>query len=251
MQPVHLAGEREHRAAAERDDDGAGRQRAERPLADELERELALEDLELVLREGAIDERERVERAEEEDLAVLAGEQQPRPRRAALGVVGPLHLVEDEELPVLRRHLDRRADHRRALVDPLLAGDEPDVLGADPLAEPAVRLLGEHPQRACVDTGALLGELPQRGVRLPRVRRAEVRDDALGSDAARRQRDRDALLRRPARPAPAVDARDRSGSAASGGRERACADLLTSLDPEEAAERQSPSRARRWRDRRR
>ena len=110
VQPVHLAGEREHRPATERDDDGAGRQRAERALADELERELALEDLQLVLREGSFDERERVERAEEEDLAVLAGEQQPRPGRAALGVVRPLHLVENEQLARLRRHLDRRAD---------------------------------------------------------------------------------------------------------------------------------------------
>ena len=179
MESVHLAGEREHRAPAERDDDGSGRQRAKRPLADELERELALEDLQLVLGERALDERERIERAEEQDLAVLAGEQEPRPGRAALRVVGPLHLVEDEQLARVRCHLHRRADHRRVLVDPLLAGDESDVLGADPLAEPSVRLLREHAQRPCVDARALLRELLQRGVRLPRVRRPEVRDDAL------------------------------------------------------------------------
>ena len=159
MQSIHLPGEREHRAAAERDDDRARRQRPERPLADELERELPLEDLQLVLGERALDERERIDGAEKEDLAVLAGEQQPRPGGAALRVVGPLHLVEHEELARVRRHLHRRADDRRALVDPLLAGDEPDVLGSDPLAEPSVRLLGEHPERPGVDAGALVGEL--------------------------------------------------------------------------------------------
>ncbi len=196
MEPVHLTCEREHRATAEGDDDRARRERAKRALADELERELALEDLQLVPGERAVDERERVEGAEEQDLAVLAGEQQPRPGRAALRVVGPLHLVEDEELASLGRHLDGRADHGRVLVDPLLARDEADVLGADPLAEPAVRLLREHPQRPGVDAGALLGQLLQGGVRLPGVRRAEVRDDTLGRRVARRQRDRDALLRR-------------------------------------------------------
>ena len=142
----------------------------------------------------ALHERERVERAEQEDLAVLAGEQEPRPGRAALRVVGPLHLVEDEQLARERRHLHRRADDGRVLVDALLAGDQTDVLGADPLAEAAVRLLREHPERACVDAGPLLRELAQRRVRLAGVRRPEVRDDALGLDAARRKRDRDAAL---------------------------------------------------------
>ena len=99
VQPVHLAREREDGLATEGDDDGARSQRTERALADELQRELALEDLELDLRKRPLDERERIERTEEQDLAVLAREQQPRPRGAALGVVGPLHLVEDEELP--------------------------------------------------------------------------------------------------------------------------------------------------------
>ena len=48
-----------------------------------------------------------------------------------------------------------------------------------------MRLLREHPQRAGVDAGALVGQLPQRGVRLPGVRRAEVRDDALGRGGCR------------------------------------------------------------------
>ena len=79
----------------------------------------------------------------------------------------------------MRRHLDGRADDRCALVDALLAGDEADVLFADPLAEAPVRLLREHPERARVDARPLLGELPERRVRLPGVRRAEVRDDPL------------------------------------------------------------------------
>ena len=89
----------------------------------------------------------------------------------------------------MRRHLDGRADDRCALVDSLLARDETDVLGADPLARAAVRFLREHPQRACVDARALLRELLERGVGLTRVRRPEVRDDALrarrGATAAR------------------------------------------------------------------
>ena len=71
---------------------------AERALADELERQHALEDLDLGLRERVQDERLGVERAEHEDVAVVAREQEPRPRRAALGVVRPLHLVEHEHL---------------------------------------------------------------------------------------------------------------------------------------------------------
>ena len=119
MAPVHLAREREHRATAERDDDGARREPGECPLADEVEREHALEDLELRLRERVLDERQCVERAEDQDLPVLAREQQSSPRRAAFLVVGPLHLVEHEELAGLGRHLDRGSDDRRALVDAL------------------------------------------------------------------------------------------------------------------------------------
>ena len=197
METVDLAREREHRAPAERDDHRSRCERAERPRAHELERELALEDLQLVLRERALHERERVERAEQQDLAVLAGEQEPRPGRAALGVVGPLHLVENEQLAGERRHLHGRADDRGSLVDALLAGHQTDALGADPLAEAAVRLLRKHPERTRIDAGPLVRELAQRRVRLARVRRPEVRDDALGLKPARRQRDRDPLLGSP------------------------------------------------------
>ena len=188
MQAVHFAGEGEHRAAAERDHDGSRRERAERARADELERQLALEELQLVLGKRPLDERQRVERAEQQDLSIVAGEQQPRPRRAALRVVRPLHLVEDEEIAGMRRHLHGGADDRCALVHALLARDEADALLADPLAQPAVRFLRQHAQRACVDAGALLRELLQRGVGLTRVRRPEVGDDALRLDPARRQR---------------------------------------------------------------
>ena len=68
-------------------------------------------------RERALDERQRVERAEQQDVPVLAGEQQLRPGGAALLVVGPLHLVEDEHLARAGRHLDGAADDRRVLVD--------------------------------------------------------------------------------------------------------------------------------------
>ena len=50
---------------------------------------------------------------------------------------------------------------------------------AELLAETAVRLLRQHPERARVDAGAGGDELLERGVGLARVRRAEVRDDAL------------------------------------------------------------------------
>ena len=248
METVDLAREREHRAPAERDDDRSRRERAERPRAHELERELALEDLQLVLGKRALHEWERVERAEQEDLAVLAREQEPRPGRAALGVVRPLHLVEDEQLARERRHLHGRADHGRVLVDALLAGDQTDVLGADPLAEAAVRLLREHPQRPRVDAGPLVRELAQRRVRLAGVRRPEVRDDAIGLDAARRKRDRDAALglahglgRAPAAPAlgaarPLLPAACRTA-------------VAHRLRRGGSAEASSPSRARRLRGR--
>ena len=151
MQAVHLARQREHRLPAERDDDGPRRQRAELACADELERQLPLVDLELGVREGAPDERQRIERAEQPDVAILAGEEQLRPRRAALLVVRPLHLVEHQHVARAGGHLDGAAEDRRVLVDALLAGDEPDPLVAQLRRQPAVRLLGEHSQRPGVD----------------------------------------------------------------------------------------------------
>jgi hypothetical protein len=207
MQPVDLSGQSEHGLAAERHENRALAERAERPLAHELERQLPFEDLQLGLWEGALDERERVERAQEEDLPELARQQEPRPRRAALLVVGPLDLVEDEQRAPLRRHLDRRREDRRVLVDALLPRDQADVLEPDLLAQPAVRLLGEHPQRPGVHARARLHELLERRVRLAGVRRAEMRDDALGLALARRERDLDAalgLLDGVRRPAPLV-----------------------------------------------
>ena len=57
-------------------------------------------------------------------------------------------------------------------------------------AEPAVRLLASM-RSGPAYARAVLGELLEGGVRLARVRRAEVGDDAVGRELARRQRDRD------------------------------------------------------------
>ena len=113
-------------------------------------------------RERVLDERQRVDGAEQEDVAVLAGEQEARPRRAALGVVGPLHLVEDEHLPAPGAISTVQQTIGASVVDALLAGDEPDLLLAELGGEAPVRLLGEHPQRAGVDAAALLGEELER-----------------------------------------------------------------------------------------
>ena len=98
MEPVDLAREREHRLAAERDDDGARRERAQRRAPTNSSGSIRSKTLHLGVGERVQDERLRVERAEQEDVAVLAREQKPRPGRAALRVVGPLHLVEHEHL---------------------------------------------------------------------------------------------------------------------------------------------------------
>ena len=186
---VELAGEREHRAPAERDDDRAGLQALERDRPRPVERRLALEEADLGLGKRVLHERERLDRAEQEDVPVLAGEQQPRPGRAALGVVGPLHLVEHEHLAGERRHLRRAADDRRALVDPLLAGDEADVLGAELCGQAPVRLLGEHPERRREDAAAGLGEELEGRVRLAGVGGTDVGDDRLRLRAPGRQDD--------------------------------------------------------------
>ena len=110
---VQLPGEREHGAAAEGDDDRPGLRLWKETRAGPVERRLALEEADLGVGEGVLDERQRLDGAEQEDVPVLAGEQQARPGRAALGVVGPLHLVEDEHLAGERGHLGRAADDRR------------------------------------------------------------------------------------------------------------------------------------------
>ena len=67
-------------------------------LPSPVERRLALEEADLDLRERVPHERQRLDRAEQQDVAVLAAEHEPRPGRAALLVLGPLHLVEHERL---------------------------------------------------------------------------------------------------------------------------------------------------------
>ena len=171
---------------------------------------------------------------EQEDVPVLAREQQPRPGGAALGVVGPLHLVEHEHLAAERRHLGRAADDRCALVDALLAGDEADALGAELRREAAVRLLGEHPQRRREDAAAGLGEELERGMRLARVRRADVGDDRLRLRPPEREDDLRARGRGGApRGAPGAG----RGSAASGGRGAPGGRPRALLDLQEAAQR--------------
>ena len=128
-------------------------------------------------------ERQRLDGAEQQDVAVLAAEQEPCPRGAALLVLGPLHLVEHERLAARRRHLGGAADDRRAGIDALLAGHEADPLLADLGREPPVRLLREHPQRRRVDALAGLDQEAERVVRLAGVGRPEVRDHRLGLDA--------------------------------------------------------------------
>ena len=77
-------------------------------------------------------------------MPVLAAEQEPRPRRAALLVLSPLHLVEHERLARERGHLGGAADDRRVGIDALLAGDETDPPLAELCREAPVRLLREH-----------------------------------------------------------------------------------------------------------
>jgi hypothetical protein len=77
-----------------------------------------------------------------------------------------LHLVEHEHLAPRRRHLDRAADDRRALVDALLAGDQADLFLAELGGQPPVRLLRQHAQRPRVDAPALLLQHLERVVGL-------------------------------------------------------------------------------------
>ena len=162
--------------------------------ADELERQDPLEHLDLGLRERLQDEWLRVECTQQKDVAVVTGEQEARPGRAALGIVRPLHLVEHEHLARRRRHLDRAADDRSVLVDALLPRDEADGVGADLRRQPAMCLLREHPQRPRVDAATALLEHLERVVRLAGVRRAEMRHHGLGLDTTLRERDLDRAL---------------------------------------------------------
>ncbi len=231
MHAVDLAGEREHRLAAERHEHAPRCHGAQLHGADPLERELALEHLHLDPGKRLLDERQRVERAEQPQVAVLARQQQTRPRSPPLLVVGPLHFVEHQHVARGRRHLDRAADDRRAGIDALLARDEAHLLLAELVGQPTVRFLREHPQRPRVHAPPVLGQEAERLVRLAGVRRAEVRDHGLRLHAPRRQPDLDPPLRLlhrrvavralgarvPGRPARALR---RSAAAASGGHRR-------------------------------
>ena len=128
-------------------------------------------------------------------MPIVAREQQARPGRPALGVVGPLHLVEHEHLARARCHLDRAADDRGRVVDSLLAGDEADGVLPQLGREPAVCLLREHAERPRVDTAAALLQHLERVVGLAGVRRAEVRHDRLRLNAPCRQADLDCTFR--------------------------------------------------------
>ena len=99
LPPVQLPGEREHGTAAECDDDRAGPEALKGNRAGPVERRLALEEADLGVGERVLEERQRLDGAEEKDVFVLAREQEPCPGGAALAVVCPLHLVEHEHLP--------------------------------------------------------------------------------------------------------------------------------------------------------
>jgi len=181
VQLVQLAGDADDCAAAERDDDRPRPQARDRLPPDPVERRLALEEADVRVRERMPDERQRLHRAEQQDVPVFPAEHQSRPCGAAFLVLGPLHLVQHERLAVHRRHLRRAADDRRVRVDALLAGDEADAL--------LPQLLGEHAQRRGVDAAAVRDEEAERVVRLPRVRRPEMRDDGLRLGRPLRQAD--------------------------------------------------------------
>ena len=181
--------------------DRPGREPPELARSDELERQLPLVDAELGIRERTSDERQRIERTEQPDVAVLAGEEQLRPGRPPLLVVRPLDLVQDEHLAGAGGHLDGAAENRRLLVDPLLAGDQADPLLPEPRAEAAVRLLREHAERPGVDPSPPVGEELERVVGLARVRRPEMRDDRLRRRTTLGQPDRDPVLGTPDRSA--------------------------------------------------
>ncbi len=80
MKLVQLPGETDHGAPAERDDDGAGAETVDAAPAGPVEGRLALEVANLDLRERVPDERQRLDRAEQQDVPVLAAEEEPRPR---------------------------------------------------------------------------------------------------------------------------------------------------------------------------
>src|SRR5437764_4448667 len=128
MEPVQLARQADHGAATERDDHRAGAETVDSAPPGPVERRLPLEEANLDPRERVPDERQRLDGAEQQDVAVLAAQQEPCPRRAALLVLRPLHLVEHEGLAARGRHLGGAAHDRRVGIDPLLARHEAHAL---------------------------------------------------------------------------------------------------------------------------
>src|SRR5438128_1643472 len=182
MKLVQLPGEADHRSPAEGDHYGARPKSGDAATADPVERRLPLEEADLGLRERVPHEWQRLDRAEQQDVAVLAAEEETRPGRAALLVLRPLHLVEHERLAARRRHFRGAAHDRRVRVDPLLARDEADALFSDLGREPPMRLLREHAEWRRVDASTGLDEEAQGIVGLARVRGPEVRDHRLRLD---------------------------------------------------------------------
>jgi hypothetical protein len=183
MQLVQLAGEPDHGAAAEGDDDGPRAQAGDRAAAGPVERRLALEEANLGPRKRVPNEWQRLDRAQQQDVPVFATQEEACPRRATLLVLGPLHLVEHERLAARRSHLGGATHDRRIRIHALFPGDEPDALLAELGRETPVRLLREHPQRRRVDALPGLDEEAKGVVRLAGVRRAEVRNHRLRLDA--------------------------------------------------------------------
>ena len=117
-------------------------------------------------------------------LPVVAGEDQPRPVVAAVGVGDPVRLVEHQEVAAHGRLLHGAADDRGVGVDLLLAGGEADGAGRELRGQPRVGLVGQLAQRRGVDAAAVLGQRDEGVVGLAGVGRPEVEDDLLGAGGA-------------------------------------------------------------------
>lgn len=232
---VQLAREREDGAATERDDDSARPESVERDLAGPVERRLALEEADLASGKAfwtsgrastapsrrmcryspASRSRVHAEPRSSSSAHWISSSTSTSPRSGAISAVQQM---------IGASSLTRSSPVTRP------------TRSAPSCAELPVRLLSEHPQRRGEDAATGLGEELERGMGLPGVRRAEMRDDALGLGAAGREPDlrlgqvRRAMLpglaRRAARPllaAAAVFPSRRHGVHGSGARRRGSA----------------------------